>query len=144
MKLLFDHVARLAFLIVVVYSDVVPAAKAQLFQDAAVGLPQMRFPSAAWGDYDGDGLLDLLLAGMTSSNRITEVWHNTGSGFTNINAGLPGIDNGTLLWGDYNNDGRLDILLTGNSDTGPILQIWRNLGTGFTNINAGLPAIFGS
>src|SRR5262249_48968610 len=97
-------------------------------------LPGVYFGSAAWGDYDNDGRLDLLLSGyVTGLHPVTQVWRNTGAGFTNINAGLPGVAHSSVAWGDYNNDGRLDILLAGFG-TNPIAQVWRNTGSGFTNI----------
>jgi FG-GAP-like repeat/Kelch motif/Galactose oxidase, central domain len=137
------------------------------------GLPGVFYGTAVWGDYDRDGRLDILIAGIDPSYQpITQIWRNTGSGFTNINAGLPGLAYGTAAWGDYDNDGRLDILLTGatnllqvggfpNFSFGPfetndvitplsgnpagfVTQIWRNTGNGFTNINAGLPGVWAS
>ncbi|HTQ52448.1 MAG TPA: VCBS repeat-containing protein, partial [Candidatus Acidoferrales bacterium] len=116
----------------------------------APGLPEVVASSVAWGDYDNDGRLDLLLAGTTNSvtsGAICQVWHNTGSGFTNLNAGLPGILLGTVAWGDYDNDGRLDILLAGTTNeyaSGAIAQVWRNTGGGFTNLNLGLPGVYAS
>jgi hypothetical protein len=116
----------------------------------APGLPQVIRGSVAWGDYDADGRLDLLVAGTTNnagSGAIAQVWHNTGAGFTNVNAGLPGVYYGTAAWGDYDSDGRPDVLLTGTTNgaaSGAIAQIWRNTGTGFTNLNAGLPGIYNS
>jgi len=113
------------------------------FTNINAGLPGVYNSSVAWGDYDNDGLPDILLAGtIDGTNLITQVWRNTGSGFTNLNAGLPGIQYGTVAWGDYDNDGRLDILLCGqDATTNPITQIWRNTGSGFTNVNAGLPGV---
>jgi hypothetical protein len=32
--------------------------------------------SVAWGDYDDDGDIDILLAGSTGSARVTEIWRN--------------------------------------------------------------------
>lgn len=53
--------------------------------------------SAAWGDYDDDGDLDILLAGSSTRGPVCLVYHNdgpsAGSGwtFTEINAGLRGF-----------------------------------------------------
>ncbi len=113
------------------------------FSNINAGLPGVSFGAVAWGDYDNDGLLDILLTGVdTNGQVISQVWRNTGSGFTNINAGLPGVSLGAVAWGDYDNDGLLDILLTGLDTNGQFIsQVWRNTGNGFVNINAGLPGV---
>jgi hypothetical protein len=123
------------------------------FSDIHAGLPKIHRSSAVWGDYDNDGRLDVLLAGLTvNTNPITQLWRNTGFGFAlDASVLLPGVAHGAAAWGDYDNDGRLDILLAG-STTGrnpsalphaSIAQVWRNTGHGFVNINAGLPGISG-
>jgi predicted outer membrane repeat protein len=109
------------------------------------GLTGVVRSSVAWGDYDNDGYLDILLTGRDSSdNRVAQVWRNDGGGnFTNIGAGLTGVDRSSVAWGDYDNDGYLDILLTGNSSSGPMAEVWRNDGGGnFTNIGAGLTGVY--
>ncbi len=117
------------------------------FSDINAGLPGVIFSSVAWGDYDNDGRMDILLTGTTNygqNGAITQVWHNNGDGtFSNINAGLPGVASGSVAWGDYDNDGRLDILLTGETANGALIsQVWHNNGDGtFSDINAGLPGV---
>jgi hypothetical protein len=79
----------------------------------------------AWGNYDNDGRLDILLTGYTGMltgytgiwTGIATVYHNNGDGtFADISAGLTGVGESSVAWGDYDNDGRLDILLTGSPD----------------------------
>jgi hypothetical protein len=113
------------------------------FTDINAGLPGLAACSVAWGDYNNDGLLDILLSGDTGSNYITCIFQNNGDGtFTDINAGLPGLANCSVAWGDYNNDGLLDILLSGDTGSGYITRVYQNNGDGtFTDINAGLPGL---
>ena len=116
------------------------------FTNINVGLPGVFYSSVAWGDYDNDGLPDILLTGTSNgfgNTAISQVWRNLGNGsFTKISIGLPGVLQGAVAWGDFDRDGRLDILLTGNASTGAVSQVWRNLGNGsFTNLNAGLPGV---
>lgn len=93
--------------------------------------------SAAWGDYDGDGDLDLLLTGnglvfddlegSSAEQDFTHVYQNTGSGFTAIYTPTVVIDS-AVAWGDYDNDGDLDFLLTGQSAGGKVSEVYENTG----------------
>lgn len=99
----------------------------------APGLPAVGAGSVAWGDYDNDGQLDFLLTGFSQfGTAFSQVWRNTGGGFTNAPVpGLTAVHNSSVAWGDYDNDGLLDFLLTGLSSTGAVSQLWRNTGNGF-------------
>jgi hypothetical protein len=72
-------------------------------------------PSADWGDYDNDGLLDLFVP--DGGGRNHHLYHNDGGGrFTNVAAGAmltppSGANGRCVAWGDYDNDGYLDILV---------------------------------
>ncbi len=79
-----------------------------------VGAWQSR--GAAFGDYDNDGHLDLVVNGGHGM-----LFHNNGNGtFTEV-AEKSGIyttrssHNGGVAWGDFNNDGRLDLFFTHES-----------------------------
>ena len=87
----------------------------------------------AWTDYDGDGYLDLFVAGGHGQNE--QQFRNNGDGtFTRITAGAlvtsGGDDNG-IASADYDNDGDLDLLVTGFQQMGN--RLYRNDGPeGFT------------
>jgi uncharacterized repeat protein (TIGR01451 family) len=116
-----------------------------VFTDISAGLTAVRYGSVAWGDYDNDGDLDILLTGGTGSGRVAVVYRNDGaSGFSDIGAGLAGVRYGSAAWGDMDNDGDLDILLTGQDNSGnPLSKVYCNDGNGsFTDIGAALTAVW--
>jgi hypothetical protein len=116
----------------------------QTFTEIDAGLTGVRASSVAWGDFDNDGDLDILLTGNSDTGRISKIYHNDNGIFTDINSGLTEVEYSSVVWGDYDNDGDLDILLTGNSDSGRISKIYRNDNDIFTDINAGLPGVISS
>ncbi len=66
---------------------------------------------SAWGDYDGDGKLDLFVSNMDGPSRL---YHNEGSGkFVDRAAELHATaDRGFACWfWDYDNDGKLDLFV---------------------------------
>jgi gliding motility-associated-like protein len=93
-----------------------------------VRLVGVRLSSAAWGDFDNDGDLDILLAGRTGANAVTKIYRNNDGEFEDIEAPLESIFGGAVAWGDRDNDKDLDILLTGLSAQGQgIMKAYRNL-----------------
>ena len=117
-----------------------------VFTDIDAPLPGIRYGTAvAWGDYDNDGDLDLLITGESDqSELVARIYRNDGSGiFTDIEAGLPGVWIASVAWGDYNNDGNLDILLTGWAGVDRISRVYRNTGNdSFTDIHASLEGVY--
>ena len=108
--------------------------------DLLPGLPALQLSAVAFGDYDNDGKLDLMVTGIAQSNStpyVSKLYHNTGSGFEEASDQLPelvGLAAGSVTWNDFDNDGRLDLLLTGtNGGTRYTTRLYHNTDYGFEN-----------
>lgn len=100
------------------YTLVFDASTADFVRDADFRIAANE-AVGAWGDYDSDGALDLILVGQTPNNRNTRrsmLFRNTGDGFAPVAAALdniPAVTNGSVSWGDVNADGFADLLVAG-------------------------------
>ncbi len=103
--------------------------------------------SAAWGDYDGDGFVDVFVANGTFSGDMKSfLYHNQGDGtFVKVTTGSIVNDlyeSWTGAWADYDDDGRLDLFVTSNggftpSGLGEDNRWYHNDGpAGFTKLTA--------
>jgi hypothetical protein len=117
-------------------------------EQASILLEGVYHSSVAWGDYDNDGDLDILLTGDNGTSPVSKIYRNNGNNtFTEqTNIVLTGVKNSSVSWGDYDNDGDLDILLTGLSGSGYVSEIYRNNGdNSFTKqTNIALTGVFNS
>jgi len=111
-------------------------------------MAQVFAGNIAWGDFDGDGDLDLLVTGINSASAagvaFTRLYRNDGNGvFTSVTHPFPDCYLGAASWGDYDNDGHLDLVLTGATTGGGLVTgLWHNDGHGnFINAGAPLPAM---
>ncbi|WP_197285429.1 VCBS repeat-containing protein, partial [Planktothricoides sp. SR001] len=88
---------------------------------------------------------DFLLTGWSSSGRISKLYKNTGSGFSeDTTVSLPGVSSSSVAWADYNGDGKQDFLLTGYSSSGSyISKLYKNTGSGFSeDTTVSLPGVY--
>jgi len=90
----------------------------------------IRAGFADWADMDGDGDMDLVISGETSSGAASKVYRNDRhQGFTDIEAGLIPLYMSDGQWGDYDLDGDRDILISGMAtDFSFHTRIYRNDG----------------
>jgi hypothetical protein len=108
---------------------------------AAAGMPQAgshELRGLSWGDYDGDGDVDLL-GGSTPTDKLTKVLQNGGGKFTDVAAEIgltiPGRSARQTNWVDYDNDGDLDVY---SSDRAGDNKLFRNDGGKFTHVFVGV------
>jgi FG-GAP-like repeat/ASPIC and UnbV len=108
---------------------------------AAAGMPQAgsyELRGLSWGDYDGDGDIDLL-GGSTPTDKPTKVLRNDGGMFTDVAAEIgltiPGRSARQTNWVDYDNDGDLDVY---SSDRSGDNKLFRNDGGKFTHVFVGV------
>ncbi len=114
------------------------------FVPVASGLPAIKDGDVAWADYDLDGDLDLLMAGVDCNGaRRCILMRNDAGTFVDSGIGFPGIQYASVDWGDYDNDGDPDIALAGRVSGFTLFttRIFRNDGGAFVDLAAGLPGV---
>ncbi|MFA6400141.1 MAG: FISUMP domain-containing protein [Salinivirgaceae bacterium] len=86
--------------------------------------------SLAWGDYDNDNDLDIILVGTDGVTNKTKIFKNEGNNLFSeaSNLELPWVAEGSVRWLDFNNDGLLDILFSGWDSNSIIAKIYKNNG----------------
>jgi len=115
-------------------------------EDTSISLPVVSGGDVAWSDYTGDGKPDFLLTGYdNSANRISKLYKNTGSGFSeDTSISLPGVGNSSVAWADYTGDSKPDFLLTGyDNSENQISKLYKNTGSGFSeDTSISLPGVY--
>ncbi|MDH4071341.1 MAG: T9SS type A sorting domain-containing protein, partial [Ignavibacteria bacterium] len=121
-----------------------------------LGYLSVEHGEVQWGDYDGDGDLDVLVAGNVRETDSTYTWmalrvyRNDEEIYTRIDVidCIPcegWFDLTAATWADYDSDGDIDILLAGTYNSGSQIEgrarVYTNDGTGlFTVSDSELPA----
>jgi len=113
------------------------------FQLVGLKIPGVRDGSVEWGDYDGDGDVDLLITGESDQGAISKIYRNDRNNrFTELSTGFPQVDFSVGKFADFDNDGDLDVLLSGNEKSGLVVtELFRNDKGTFTRVNLGLTGL---
>ena len=115
------------------------------FTDINAALVSLGSGAAAWGDYDNDGDLDLVITGRNDNDQPqTKIYENIGNdNFVDINVTLRAVKHSAVEWIDFDNDGDLDLLLAGeDAFLNSMTKLYRNDGNDkFVDTYAGLPGV---
>jgi hypothetical protein len=101
------------------------------FQLHQHNLPSINHSSLSWGDFNNNGLPDLLVSGIIDGTRSTRVYRNNGGNSFVLENGIniTGIAYGEAIWADLTNNGNLDIVICGEENPQSyILKVYQNLG----------------
>jgi hypothetical protein len=87
-----------------------------------------RDGSLTVGDFNNDGLIDLIVTGKHTSNQnIIEFYTNDGTNFTYVGTqDLTGIFQSSVSLFDYDSDGDLDLAISGSDGSNAITKIYNN------------------
>jgi hypothetical protein len=88
----------------------------------------MLWSAAAWGDYDNDGDLDLMVAGYEPVAQVRKaiLYRNDLGNFVSNGMLFHDVQIPCVSWLDSDKDGDLDLLLSGNAASGDIVRLYRN------------------
>ncbi|MBK8576649.1 MAG: VCBS repeat-containing protein, partial [Elusimicrobia bacterium] len=115
-----------------------PSAVAGLFNATQIDVGGLNngfiYSSVAWGDFDNDGDLDVLVNGYRNGRQLC-IYKSNGNGTFDltpieVDGVNNGLEQGGVAWGDFDNDGDLDILVNGLDGTYYQLRVYKNNGNG--------------
>lgn len=122
------------------------------FADIEAGLVGVASGSSDWGDFDGDGDLDLVITGYDENfGASARLYVNVDEGgfqpiVDPLGDALEAVDNSDIARGDFDGDGDQDLVIVGlDKDDNPSTTVYQNQGGGeFSVLETNLPDVDGS
>ena len=119
----FDNVGNRVF---AMYENVEQGA----WPEVETNLPEMTDTEIEFGDFNGDGLSDLLISGITlDETEVTQLMeYEEGIGFVASDYDLSEFSNAKFAFGDLDGDNDLDFVIAGQSasNSQPLIRVYLN------------------
>lgn len=96
-------------------------------EETKQSLISIYYGAVAWGDYTGDGQLDLLVTGWTPEGGVIRVYKNVdGTLVEDKEQKIDAVFHSSAVWGDYDLDGDIDLIISGQNNDKVITKVYRN------------------
>ncbi len=96
-------------------------------EETKQSLISIYYGAVAWGDYTGDGKLDLLITGWTPEGGVIRVYKNVdGTLVEDKEQKIDAVFHSSAVWGDYDLDGDVDLIVSGQNNDRVITKVYCN------------------
>jgi len=126
-------------------TDIYINGSGTFFVNGTSGLPGVHRSKADAADFDGDGIVDVVLGGESDNGPVLGVWLGAGSGqYVPGPTSFEGLITTSLDIADMDSDGDQDFIVAGFTAEGrPTVRLFRNDGSArFERMDVGFPELY--